>query len=323
MKITRILAAACFALVVWLPINAQAQQAQVIASCGAQSLQVNAAPFMASFFMDSTGNLCTNASGGGGGGGLSVTDQAAWTNATSAFTPNGGVFNDSATALASGKQGTVRLNANREMHITCDAGNVLCGLINSPPPININGANSAWTGLTPGSAQTGTIVAPNTDQTSLGGVAYGAMANFGASPGAVKSPNANASMFAGTTAIVADPCQTATKVYTPINVVTGTNTIIAGVSAKKKYICSIMLFSAGTDNVAIFQSTTGTSCVTALVGVIGGTTTATGMQMTAQTGFTLGNGSSAVAATTVVNTDLCVVTSASVQMSGVVVTVDQ
>lgn len=127
----------------------------------------------------------------------------------------------------------------------------------------------------------------------------------------------------GGVAVVPDPCQTATKVYTPINVVTGTNTIITGVSAKKKYICNIMLFSAGTDNVAVFQATTGTSCVTALVGVIGGTTTATGMQMTAQTGFVMGNGASAVAATTVVNTDLCIVTSASVQMSGVVVTVDQ
>jgi hypothetical protein len=127
----------------------------------------------------------------------------------------------------------------------------------------------------------------------------------------------------GTTAQVTDPCQGSAKVYTPINVVTATNTIITGVAAKKKYVCGIFLYPAGTQNVAIFQATTGTACTTALVAVIGGTTTATGMIMTAQAGFVLGNGISAVAATTVNQTDLCIVTSASVQLSGVVVTVDQ
>jgi hypothetical protein len=124
-------------------------------------------------------------------------------------------------------------------------------------------------------------------------------------------------------AIIGDPCQTAVKVYTPINVVTATNTIITGVAAKKKYVCGIFLYPAGTQNVAIFQATTATACATALVGVIGGTTTATGIIMTAQAGFVLGNGASAVAATTVNQTDLCIVTSAAVQVSGVVVTVDQ
>jgi hypothetical protein len=66
------------------------------------------------------------------GGGGSIVDQTAWTNGTSTFVPNGGVFNDSATALTSGNEGTVRLNANREMHVTCDSGNTLCGLISAP-----------------------------------------------------------------------------------------------------------------------------------------------------------------------------------------------
>jgi hypothetical protein len=127
----------------------------------------------------------------------------------------------------------------------------------------------------------------------------------------------------GGVAAVADPCQTATKAYTTINVATATNTIITGVAAKKKYICGIFLYPAGADNIAIFQATTATSCATALVGVIGGTTTATGIVATAQAGFVLGNGASAVAATTVNQTDLCIVTSAAVQLSGVVVTVDQ
>jgi hypothetical protein len=121
-----------------------------------------------------------------------------------------------------------------------------------------------------------------------------------------------------------DPCNNAsTKVYTAINMVTATNTVIAGVSAKKKYICSIFLYPSAADNVAIYQATTGTACATAQVAILGGTTTATGFVMTAQAGFVVGNGVSSVAATTVVNTDICITTSAAVQLSGAVVTADQ
>lgn len=64
--------------------------------------------------------------------------------------------------------------------------------VNSPPPLNVNAVNTAWTGLVPGVAQTGTIVAANMDLTSKGGVGYGAMANYGTSPGAVKVDGVNA-----------------------------------------------------------------------------------------------------------------------------------
>src|SRR6266436_5428476 len=52
---------------------------------------------------------------GAGGGGLSVTDSAAWTAGVSAFTPSGGVFNDSAAALTAGQQGTFRLTNDRQI----------------------------------------------------------------------------------------------------------------------------------------------------------------------------------------------------------------
>jgi hypothetical protein len=52
-----------------------------------------------------------------GGAGFSVVDAATWTTASSAFVPSGGVFNDSATALTSGQQGTVRLTNNRAEHV--------------------------------------------------------------------------------------------------------------------------------------------------------------------------------------------------------------
>lgn len=64
-----------------------------------------------------------NVTGGGGGGGLSVTDGAAWTAGMSAFTPSGGVFNDSATALTSGQQGSFRTTPNRALHVNLRSQN--------------------------------------------------------------------------------------------------------------------------------------------------------------------------------------------------------
>ena len=127
----------------------------------------------------------------------------------------------------------------------------------------------------------------------------------------------------GSTASVADPCQTATKVYTPINTVTANNTIIAGVSAKKKYICYIFIYPGAAVNFAVFQATTATSCATAAADIFGGHTTATGFLATATAGFVAGNGAAAIAATNTVNTDICIVNGGTVQLSGAIVTVDQ
>jgi hypothetical protein len=52
----------------------------------------------------------------GGGSGVSTSDEAVWTAGTSAFNPVGGVFNDTAAALTSGQEGTVRTTANRGLH---------------------------------------------------------------------------------------------------------------------------------------------------------------------------------------------------------------
>lgn len=127
----------------------------------------------------------------------------------------------------------------------------------------------------------------------------------------------------GTTVVLTDPCQGVTKTSTTVNMVTATTTrIVAPTAAKKTYICSIFLFAAGTDNVGIIEGTGGT-CGTGTAGVIGGATAVTGLQLTAQTGFTLGNGASFVAATAGTNVDFCLITSAAVQLSGVVTWVQQ
>jgi hypothetical protein len=74
-------------------------------------------------------------------------------------------------------------------------GKATYGALLGPPNLNVNGANQPWTGVTVGgAAQTGTVYASNMDLTSSGGVALGAMANYGTSPGAVKALGVNAAI---------------------------------------------------------------------------------------------------------------------------------
>lgn len=217
---------------------------------------------MVPFLADGSGNLKVNIAAGSAGG-LSVLDNSTWTNNSSNFTPSGGVFNDSATPLGAGDQGTVRLNANREMHVTCDIGNVMCALLNSPPPLNINGTNNPWTGVTPGVAQTGTKYAANTDQSSIGG-----------------------------TAVVADPCQSNVKVPFNFNLTSSAN-FITGTSGKKNYICSMKLLLSAAMNVSLVEYSG--ACTGGTPNVIDGSTTAAnGPAYPANGGFAQGNGAATI-----------------------------
>lgn len=164
------------------------------------------------------------------------------------------------------------------------------------------------------------------DLTSLVGTQLGAPSNFGTTPGAVEVLPVNASLFQGTTAVVAEPCQTNAKTRTTINFTASglqTTPVVAGVSAKKTYICQILVNNAVADTIAIFGATTGTSCGTGAYGLYGGTTAATGMQLAANSGFSDGDSGYATNFTTNNNDDICFNHSASGQVSGKIVTVQQ
>ena len=203
--------------------------------------------------------------------------------------------------------------------------------ITSPPNVNVNGSNTALTGLTPGTPQTGTIVAPNTDLSSVAGIALGAMANYGTSPGAVKVQGVNAFVTNPVTVVTgaADPCQAIAHTYTPINYsASGLNTtpIIAGVSNKKTYICHIILQNNALDAVGIIETTTATSCATDVRALWGGAThssAAAGFNLSANSGVALGNGGYAVAQTSTNNDDVCFIQSAATQLTGGVEWVQQ
>lgn len=72
----------------------------------------NVSPFQ----VDNAGNLLVNVKAGGGTGGTSAVDEAAFTEGTSSYTPIGGTFKTSQTALTSGQGGAVALSAAREMN---------------------------------------------------------------------------------------------------------------------------------------------------------------------------------------------------------------
>lgn len=127
----------------------------------------------------------------------------------------------------------------------------------------------------------------------------------------------------GTNNTVVNACQSVALTSTSINVASATTTrIVAPTSAKKTYLCSLFLFSAGTNNVAVVEGTGGT-CGSGTTGVIGGATAVSGTQLTAQVGFVLPNTGYPQAITSGTNVDLCLITSTNTQLSGVIMWAQQ
>lgn len=244
---------------IWLaalcPAHAQNVTVRVVATCGAETLPLS--PGVTWLRVDQTGTLCS-AAGSGGGGGLSVTDNSAWTNASSKFTPGGGVFNDSATALTAGNEGTVRLNANREMHVDCDTNNTICSLIKAPIPAGTNLIGS----------------------------------------------------------VTADPCATQLKLNAAIAASTGTIQVVAGVAAKKVYVCGIFVLGASAFVGNMIEGT-GAACATANeAAVIGSTTAANGASFSANNGWVQGSGNGTVAVTATAANGICILQSGTVALAG-------
>lgn len=174
----------------------QASSAFIVATCGTLPAGVvYAAGQFGIITMDTTGQLCDGSSGGGGGG-LSVTDRTTWIQGTSAFTPTGGVFNDTAT-LSSGQEGTLRLTTKRAAIMDVDtAGNALYAAVTAAGPcLNATAfnTNSYLTGGTnPTNCDLNGNLYTNGGTNRWAGTALGAPSNYGTSPGAVAVPGVNA-----------------------------------------------------------------------------------------------------------------------------------
>jgi hypothetical protein len=103
----------------------------------------------------------------------------------------------------------------------------------------------------------------------------------------------------------------------PINVSTGTTTQIIAISgtAGRTYICSIDLIVSAADNVTLISGS-GTNCASNVAALIGGTTAASGWNLAANGGLTKGSGLGMILKTTTTNNEVCIVTSATAQLSG-------
>jgi len=106
-----------------------------------------------------------------------ATQSGAWniTNITGSVTLPSGASTSANQATAIAALGT---NTLTTPHTCSVVGYSIAGCLGSifdtlsgPVPVNVNGTPTAQTGLTPGTPQTGTIVAANVDTTSIGGTA--------------------------------------------------------------------------------------------------------------------------------------------------------
>ena len=107
----------------------------------------------------------------------------------------------------------------------------------------------------------------------------------------------------------ADPCQTIANSTSRGSIAAATTVrIIAPSASNKTYICSVDLLAFAANNVAVVEGTGGT-CGSGTAGVIGGTTTATGISFAAQGGLVKGGAGLFVWNTAGTNVDFCLITS--------------
>jgi hypothetical protein len=102
-----------------------------------------------------------------------------------------------------------------------------------------------------------------------------------------------------------------------INMSTATTTQIIAISGTggRTYICSIDIVVGAADNVALISGS-GTNCASNQAGLAGGTTAASGWNFAANGGLTKGSGLGMVYKTATTNNEVCLVTSATAQVSG-------
>lgn len=120
-----------------------------------------------------------------------------------------------------------------------------------------------------------------------------------------------------------DPCSGQTKTNVPIATSAGDLQLVAGVAAKRIYICSIAIVGA-TAWIGNLIEGTGAACTTAAeAAVIGSTTAANGMAFPANGGMTYGSGQATVASTATAANGLCLLQSGTAALAGNITYIQQ
>ena len=255
----------------------------------------------------------------------------------------GGVYNSSPITLTTGQQSAIQFDANGYVKMNVAAGGAGGGAVYGPtangsaaanPPVLMGGTA---TGGATGNVANAEIVAGGSagltdpalavqDAQVLAAV-KGPIAGVSGSAQSSSNPmgwvNINQTTPGTTNGIVTtgstiDPCRNQVATILPIAIATGTTTnILTGTSAKKIYVCYLYMQTGLANNVAVIEGTTGATCGTSTKALVGGTTAAAGLINAANSGQAMGNGGYSVMQTTVANNDICIITSASGPLSGV------
>lgn len=244
----------------------------------------NASPLQ----MDNAGNLLVNIKAGAGSGGTALGDNAAWTAGTTNMTPAGCEFTTGgATAITTAHAATVGCTAARAMFT--DLESVAATTLGTP---------AAY-----GSTPTGNALSANVFVTNTNANGQATAAN--SSP--VVLPAAQ---------VTADPCSLNTKVNFTISTTAGTLQLVAPSGSTQVYICSLFTVGA-TASIQNIVGGTGSTCTTGTpVAIAGSTTAANGMSFAANGGFTFGNGGGTILRTTTAGHGVCLIQSATAQISG-------
>jgi hypothetical protein len=204
----------------------------------------------------------------------------------------GHVIADSGSTTAVTGNVTVVQGAGTNLHAVMDSGSTTAVTQSSGSNLHVNVDSAPTTAVT--QSGTWTVQPGNTQNTTAWLVR--------------RNDGSNSELL--------DPCQTAAKSSKAINQ-TATAVVVSGTSSKKTYVCSMFIVSATAQNLNWVEGT-GTTCGTSTAGVTGGTTAATGPNLAANEGWTLGNGAAFVAASATNADDLCLQQSGTGQVSGVI-----
>jgi hypothetical protein len=241
----------------------------------------------------------------------------------------GGVYNSSPITLTTGQRGDVQLDANGYTKVNIAAGGSTT--VTEAATITANQSNEALTAAVLYGFDGSTDSRIRTRAGTINSADVGVVTRpFLASDGTNTQPAMDAAARAGfqkftdgTNTAQIDPCEANAQTSTPISMTTATTLrIVAPTSAKKTYVCGLTLLAGAADNVALVEGTGG-SCVTGITGVAGGTTAANGFNLAANGGFVWPAGKVAHAVTAGTNVDLCLITSSTGPLTGVVKWVQQ
>lgn len=118
-----------------------------------------------------------------------------------------------------------------------------------------------------------------------------------------------------------DPCQLNVKTSTPVNL-TANGLLFSGASARKNYICAVVLVLSGAETVSLIEGAD-SACASSPLALIGAATAASGLALPANGVLSAGNGAATIAAGSSTNFSVCLFKSGSNRVGGVVTYVQQ